>query len=842
VSLGIAREPGVSFSRSAGAAWPHVVESALVVVIVALLLPWFDRVTVDDAGRDRRFAEAIVTVRGLPNPVLHSLCVSHGGLAEPVVRERLCRRPEGESLGDLSRLPVALTDARARVRAAFLAPVRATQARLTELRLQQREGLGDLLVLSNAIEATEAELLPFVNRYVLDAPDGAGPMPLECAFERVEGTLARQATSTAASYRDTARANALLLLAAAIDGHPATPALADVALLPVESAAPKGRCATLRLPEALAQASTLMAEARQAPGAASKNDAMRGLLHSAGWQWAGWMLAGLALVQLARRSIPPALGVALALAVWAIAAWVGRVPWPLAVERAFVPGRGGAGWSTAPAPFVLWLLGAAACVLLLSGWLGKRVEGGPEAMASRVGYPGLVLMTGIGWLLLLDLSANGHFGNRYLALYHQGHLWLGMLIMSVLVFLRQPLGRVLGWCLSVLEGVTSAIGSRVAALWSAVGLLLVLLLLVAGVGVLLTNIRQLTSEIGRVWLIVGAAWFFYLRGTPFAERLARGDRSILSLIRYVWPLLFVVLVLVGTMLVTRDMGPLLIAGYGAGAFVAGSIAMWWYERAGPPQARIPERAARRYSSARAGPPQARNCALSRREGAQRQGSTSERHRARAAAFAIAVALFVLWILATTLALFELGSIDDVTAARLENLAAPMASANDQLALVSWFQSAAPPLGFGLGNVPWCGYAVARGCAGVPAQIQSDYTFTALVGAFGWTFAWAMTIGCAVWLHRLVRHHGRVTRGEPRFIMARGRVVNDDQAFLSWLAVAWVVLALCQLAVTAAGNLAVLPLTGVTFPFVSFGMTSLLVNMALLSLCLHINVPGRSPHA
>jgi len=796
VSLGIAREPGVSFSRSAGAAWPHVVESALVVVIVALLLPWFDRVTVDDAGRDRRFAEAIVTVRGLPNPVLHSLCVSHGGLAEPVVRERLCRRPEGESLGDLSRLPVALTDARARVRAAFLAPVRATQARLTELRLQQREGMGDLLVLSNAIEATEAELLPFVNRYVLDAPDGAGPMPLECAFERVEGTLARQATSTAASYRDTARANALLLLAAAIDGHPATPALADVALLPVESAAPKGRCATLRLPEALAQASTLMAEARQAPGAASKNDAMRGLLHSAGWQWAGWMLAGFALVQLARRSIPPALGVALALAVWAIAAWVGRVPWPLAVERAFVPGRGGAGWSTAPAPFVLWLLGAAACVLLLSGWLGKRVEGGPEAMASRVGYPGLVLMTGIGWLLLLDLSANGHFGNRYLALYHQGHLWLGMLIMSVLVFLRQPLGRVLGWCLSVLEGVTSAIGSRVAALWSTVGLVLVLLLLVAGVGVLLANIRQLTSEIGRVWLIVGAAWFFYLRGTPFAERLARGDRSILSLIRYVSPLLFVVLVLIGTMLVTRDMGPLLIAGYGAGAFVAASIAMWWHQR----------------------------------------------HRATAAAFAIAVALFVLWILATTLALFELGSIDDVTAARLENLAAPMASANDQLALVGWFQSAAPPLGFGLGNVPWCGYAVARGCAGVPAQIQSDYTFTALVGAFGWTFAWAMTIGCAVWLHRLVRHHGRVTRGEPRFIMARGRVVNDDQAFLSWLAVAWVVLALCQLAVTVAGNLAVLPLTGVTFPFVSFGMTSLLVNMVLLSLCLHINVPGRSPHA
>jgi rod shape determining protein RodA len=54
-----------------------------------------------------------------------------------------------------------------------------------------------------------------------------------------------------------------------------------------------------------------------------------------------------------------------------------------------------------------------------------------------------------------------------------------------------------------------------------------------------------------------------------------------------------------------------------------------------------------------------------------------------------------------------------------------------------------------------------------------------------------------------------------------------------------VLSLCQLAVTVAGNLAVLPLTGVTFPFVSFGMTSLVVNMALLGLVLNINLPATS---
>ena len=34
------------------------------------------------------------------------------------------------------------------------------------------------------------------------------------------------------------------------------------------------------------------------------------------------------------------------------------------------------------------------------------------------------------------------------------------------------------------------------------------------------------------------------------------------------------------MLVTRDMGPLLIAGYGSGAFLAATVAMWWHRRSG----------------------------------------------------------------------------------------------------------------------------------------------------------------------------------------------------------------------------------------------------------------------
>jgi cell division protein FtsW (lipid II flippase) len=583
-----------------------------------------------------------------------------------------------------------------------------------------------------------------------------------------------------------------LLFGAALDGHPGAPGLAAVAHLPAGQAPSQPGCARLDIGEALSATSMLMADARAAPVNIDKNDAMRTLLQTAGWQWTAWSVLGLALLNLARRVRNGALGIALALAAWAAAAYVARVPWPFAPEGGLVLARESASPLSAPATFVVALLVAAATLATISPWLRRPLASGRQRIASAFGYPGLVVAAGVGWLLLLDLSANGHLGNRYLALYHQGHLWLGMLTLTVIAFARQPIGRALGWTLSVLEGAASALGRRLGTAASTSLLVALAIALIAAVGALLVNVRQLTSEIGRLWLVVGAAWFFFLRGTPLTERLARSGSTIGSLLRYVWPLLFVVTVLIGAMLATRDMGPLLIAGYGAGAFVAASIAMWNY---------------------------------------QRNHSSLE-------AYALAVTVFVAWIVAATFALLRLGAIDDVTAGRLENLAAPLASANDQLALVTWFQRAAPDAGFGPGSVPWCGFGAQVGCSGVPAQIHSDYTFTAIVGMFGWTAAWAFTLGCAVWLHGLVRPHGAATRGEPRFVRAGAHLVNDEQAFASWLCVAWVVLALCQLAVTVAGNLAVIPLTGVTFPFVSFGMTSLVSNMAMLGLALTVNERSR----
>jgi hypothetical protein len=524
----------------------------------------------------------------------------------------------------------------------------------------------------------------------------------------------------------------------------------------------------------------------------AKDEAMRSLLPAAGPQWAAAMLLTLVLVKLSRTRLSAWTGCGLALLAWAGAAWAGRIPWPFAADGGIVLGRSAADWEAQPAPFVLVMAAIGLACAAAGAALPHRRPPTPQTLASRVGLPGLAVATGVGALVLLDLSANGPASNRYLALYHQGHLWLALVVLTLVAFVRPALGRGLATLLAMVDELGGRIGRALGPVAGGALLAAGVLAIVATLAALLADLRQFTSELGRLWLIVGVAWYFFLRGAPMTERLAREAPPLRSLLRYAWPLAFVALVLAGAMIATRDMGPLLIACYAAGAFLAGSVAMWWHVRTG----------------------------------------------AMAAPGATAVALFAAWIAMVTQALFAFGALDEVTAGRLENLAAPLDSVNDQLAVVGWFRAAVPPGGFGPGAVPWCGFGDGVGCPGVPAQIQSDYTFTALVGLFGDATAWVLTFGAALWLHRLIARHALVTRGEPCLVRAGGRFVADPQAFLSWLGVAWVVLSLCQLAVTVAGNLAVLPLTGVTFPFVSFGMTSLVVNCALFALCANVSRPGR----
>ena len=773
--------------RQRAIAWAAAAEAAWVAAAIVVVAPLFRPLALEDAGRDGRFDPAVVVVGAMPPPVLPEACAIHAPRADPGLRDRLCGRARViEARGD--RWPRALDTAEALASRALVAPLEDARAGLDALRRQRSEEGADRSALDRGIAGELARIASYARRHGLDPNAPAEPLALGCA---VDATRAASAGSARGDAETLASANAVLLIAAAHDAHPAMPALLRSAALPAVGASVT-RCEGLDLRRSLASVAALMSEARASTRQRAKDDAMRALLHTAPWQWAGASILGLLLLALPRAGVSPAIGTGVALAAWAGAAYAGRVPLPLASGQTLVFARDGAPFAGVPAGFVVAMLVVAACLLVAAPWLAKGTHGARSSPASIFAYPGFVAATGVGWLVLLDLSANGAAANRYLALYHQGHLWLAMLAFCLAAIWRQPIARGLAWLLALGDGAASRVSAKLGILGAGALFLAIAFVGIAAIAMLLANTRQLTSELGRLWLVTGAAWFFFLRGTPFTERIARRRGTLGSLARYLAPLAFVVIVLVAAMVLTRDMGPLLVAGYGAGAFVAASVAMWWMQRRSAPMA----------------------------------------------AYAIAVLLFAAWIVAGTAALHRFGALDPVTAARLENVAVPLASANDQLALVTWFQRAAPPLGFGVGAVPWCGFGTPEGCAGVPAQIQSDYTFTALVGVFGWSGAWLLTLASTLWLVGAVRPHGRATRGEPRLVRVGGRFRNDEQAFASWLAVAWVAMTLCQLAVTVAGNLAVIPLTGVTFPFVSFGMTSLTANAAMLAFAVDVTAADK----
>jgi len=111
----------------------------------------------------------------------------------------------------------------------------------------------------------------------------------------------------------------------------------------------------------------------------------------------------------------------------------------------------------------------------------------------------------------------------------------------------------------------------------------------------------------------------------------------------------------------------------------------------------------------------------------------------------------------------------------------------------------------------------------------------LWGLFGNWITSAIVWLTAYWLYHLAKHHPRATTGTPRTLIdSQGRRIPDTQAFISWLCIIWITLSVCQLAITVAGNLRVLPLTGITYPFMSYGMTSLWVNFIFLGLCLNLS--------
>jgi cell division protein FtsW (lipid II flippase) len=170
--------------------------------------------------------------------------------------------------------------------------------------------------------------------------------------------------------------------------------------------------------------------------------------------------------------------------------------------------------------------------------------------------------------------------------------------------------------------------------------------------------------------------------------------------------------------------------------------------------------------------------------------------------------------------------------RVQSYLDPFGAVIDDMARLLWFQKEVPLLGFGFGNVPWRGYSFKDSSVGLPLQLQSDYTFTGLMGEFG-VGAWVLVGLVAFWGLELARAHARKAPVDTCSLMAGGGALRDG--FRSWLALVFGCLLTVQTALTVSGNLALVPLTGITLPWMSFGNTALWIMTLFFALLVDVNM-------
>jgi cell division protein FtsW (lipid II flippase) len=684
---------------------------------------------------------------------------------------------------DLGAVVAELTEAHQALTESFDRPLRANRAALARLENRAREARTEIDV-HGAAENLAAETRRYREAYgIADDKAGSRSIPLDCAWSYLHRRYRTLADHHAPS---TDPLLVVISMAAILDGAPHL-ALPGAPFPGRGAAATWNRaerdlaCTDVGSPrDAIKEAAEIVARARASESNANKSLAMQRLTANAHWYIGTWAILGLLILKIARRPVYAHRFIPLALLLWAIAAWGTRVPLQSVIEKH-------APWLfQSSTPYGAAAAGLAVVVawLLLRRW-SLHAARTAQAASSGLAYPGFVLFTGIGWLMLLDLSVSGRQQMRFLALEQQLYIFAAFVLLSILPVIRLGLAHISGRYLAALVLLTRPTGLfRRYAGWVLYALPAALFLI--AVLLLLQEYRQFTSELFRIWFIVGTAWFFFWRGEAAVTRLRGAGKAPLHVFFFFLPLLFVFAVGAAGLFLTDDSGPLLVMLYAISVFVGAAAAML-LDRAG-------------YRRALSG----------------------------TAGFAVAAC----WIYGVTALLFTVPYSERV-AERLASMRNPFIASNDQLAMITWFQDAAPAHGYGLTAVPWCSDLVASTCRGVPNQIQSDYIFTALVGVYGVKAALLIVAAIACWLVRLVMNHDYVTRGTVTFDSSAAA----QQSWLSWVSLCWVGLTLAQLAITVAGNVSWLPLTGIAFPFVSFGCWSLLVNTFFLGLAM--TVPRRS---
>lgn len=422
------------------------------------------------------------------------------------------------------------------------------------------------------------------------------------------------------------------------------------------------------------------------------------------------------------------------------------------------------------AVFCLGVLLTAISLFLPLQKLNTRLPDNREQMASPWLFPLFVGFVMFGLLILTDLSSHSYLSLRYLFLAHFKDVFWGFVLVSISRAIAEFVGLALQWLVAnnLLHTLWGNVKStkKKAVIW-----LVAMAVGYVGLAVIFRHDSAKVAELGKMWLIVFLAVFLAINQRSLINNLFFKSKKMGFL------LVFSVLLPLIALGIANEKGTILVMLFVFTFLVGVALSNRIFQMGGR-------------------------------------------------GYILGVMSSTAILLALMMGLVNLSGFDDRTAERVSTWIDPFASTNDQMAILHWFRESTPLLGFGFGDIPWCGYRLGSGCRGVPLQMQSDYTITSVMAVVGMGLG-VVFIGLYLWWLLLMANKQLAFAGEQM----RSRLLSGSYMLLSWVILVWVMVTIFQAIVTIAGNLGMLPLTGVTLPFVSYGTSSLWFNCVMLGLAL-----------
>ncbi len=426
---------------------------------------------------------------------------------------------------------------------------------------------------------------------------------------------------------------------------------------------------------------------------------------------------------------------------------------------------------------ILFCVGVFSLVFAMFTW-GKKlfttIEDNRQQLSSPWLYPLFVFFTTFGLWVLVDLSSQGYIKQRYLFLNHFNGLFFCYVLIGFSFLNNYIFAKLIQWF---------GLNTIISALWSnnlrqkrlAIAQMVLLVVGFLGLMAVLRSDSAKVAELAKMWFIIFMGLFLAVNQRDIIGNLIRSQKT-----KYFFSFA-VVPVLLG--LLVSEKGTLFTILFVLIFLTGVAIANKVFHEGG-------------------------------------------RGNMLGIFFSMALVMILMVLV------MNAGSLDDRTAERVLTWTNPFVSTNDQMAIIHWFRDSVPPLGYGLGNIPWCGFSLTS-CRGVPLQMQSDYTITSVIAVIGNGLGMLFIAIFFYWLYAGAKKQMIFANQHSKSLH-----ISSAHMIVSWLVLLWVVVTIFQATVTILGNFGILPLTGITLPFLSYGKSSLLFNTFMFGLLLYI--PSAKP--